>query len=138
MVSETLFQQPKYQAIKVQLIAREKSLSLTTFGRNTDSYISESRLKHGQSELIRLSFRFLHQESRIPDSFLDYAAIHEFRALRDPSCDGSLQSLLHRSSSWKYAENAPQIDATAETILPCYVVTPEDYKGSKHLKLRPR
>ena len=131
----------KKETLQGRTVARAISGLPSTIGMNRRSYIAEVYSKREEPRLVKLSFRFLHYENDLPDSFFDYAVTHKFRAVRDTSCDEPLERMFYsdrfdsadhylgREFTLKYAKGAPQFTIAPETILPCYILTPRDYQG---------
>ena len=126
MWSESLYVKVRHKTIRVRLLAQEPSAPT----RNTDWYIVELQNKSGGKQFARLTYSFLEFEPRLPDSFLDYSAVHKFRAVRDSGCDVPVARLDKRHL--QPARHAPNADLDANDTLPCYVVMPKDYKGTRH------
>jgi hypothetical protein len=127
--SESLHVKKQRETIRVRLVAREAPIAASAFSQNVDSYLIELVDKGGE-HLARLSFRFLPYESPIPEELRDYAIVHTFRATRDRNCDASAAQLA--AQPLQYSTDAPQIRVMKPaSALPCYVVTANDYKGSK-------
>jgi hypothetical protein len=134
--------------ICVRLIAREQPVARTTFGENWDFYLAELQHKEGEHELVRLSYRFLHYQPEIPELAFDYSYRHSFRAVLDGECSGSIAAATRRyvfgpekkieiqKAALRYASAAPRIDEDSNAILPCYVIRPSGYIGSKERKHR--
>jgi hypothetical protein len=127
--SESLHVKKQRETIRVRLVAREAPIAASAFSQNVDSYLVELVDKGGE-HLARLSFRFLPYESPIPEELRDYAIVHTFRATRDRECDASAAQIA--ALPLQYSTDAPQIKVMKpSSALPCYVVTANDYKGSK-------
>jgi hypothetical protein len=129
MWSKSLYFESKHETIRVRMIAQEPSAPTSATTRNTDWYIVELQNKSGEKQFVRLTYSFLYFEPRLPESFLDYSAVHKFRAVRDRSCDLPVARLDKRHL--QPVRNAPDADLDRNDALPCYVVTPKDYKGTK-------
>jgi hypothetical protein len=129
MWSESLYVKVRHETIRVRLIAQEPSAPITATARNTDWYVVELQDKSGEKQFVRLTYSFLYFEPRLPESFLDYSAVHKFSAIRDTGCDLPVARL--DKPHLQHARHAPNADLGADGALPCYVVTPKDYKGTK-------
>ncbi len=141
----------KKETVTVRLVGRASSAPVTSFGANYDSYVAaiQSSKNRNDAPLVKLVYRFLNYDVRIPASLLDYQMALTFRAVRQADCDESTDSLLYnervapsgsvagRDLTFIYAKDAVGITIPADTVLPCYVVTPADYKGSKQIPARP-
>jgi hypothetical protein len=137
---------PRREVIEVRLIASEPSLPGTSFGPNLTSYVAEMRTRNEPPQLVRLVYSHFFSAPPPPKSFLDYAMVHRFGALRDEGCDLPLASMLYsyrfsssangpthligRELTLNYASTAPRELEQDDKILPCYVVRQKDYKGS--------
>lgn len=135
------------EVIEVRLIASEPSLPVTSFGPNLTSYVAEMRYRNEPPRLVRLVYSHFYSAPPPPKSFLDYAMVHRFGALRDEGCDSPLSSMLYsykysssanepahligRELTLNYASTAPREFEQDGKILPCYVVRQKDYKGSR-------
>jgi hypothetical protein len=128
---KSLYVQPQYDTIRVRLVAQEQPAPVTGGARNYDFYLVELQTKDG-SRLARLSYSFLIQEPRIPQSLFDYNLALRFRARRDQTCDITLANL--QKFPVDYSSHAPSLKAQPEEMLPCYVVMADDYKGSSPVK----
>jgi hypothetical protein len=133
--------------LKVRLIGSEPSVPTTSFGPNWKSYVAEVQSGAERPRLVRFVYRYALSAPTMPGTFLDYALVHRFRALRDEACDMPLASMLYsykfssgdfepvrptgRELTLEYASSAPRLSAADPAVLPCYVVGPKDYKGSR-------
>jgi hypothetical protein len=130
------------QVIHFRFVAREYSLPRTSFGRGTESYVAELQLSNGAPSFVLIHYRPLQYEPSVPQSFLDYFAVHTFRAVRDIGCDATIDtiSFSHMTDAWGhpvgraptlvYLRNAPQLPVSLAGMIPCYIVTPSDYRGT--------
>jgi hypothetical protein len=135
--------------VTVRLIGLASPLPVTSFGANYDSYVAAMRLRKDDVSLVKLVYRFMNYDPRFPASLVDYDFVHKFRAVREPDCDEAVDTMLFshritasgatagRDLTFEYAKHAAQIAVAPPTVLPCYVVSPADYKGSKHLPAGP-
>ncbi len=138
---------PKKQLVSVRFLGRAPLMPVTSFGANYESYVAALRSHSNKDEgsLVKLVYRFLTYDSRLPASLLDYNAVHRFRAVREPECDQTVEAMLYGDRpvlpsgtqvsdfSFVYARNALPMQIPEAAVLPCYVVTPADYKGSKNV-----
>jgi hypothetical protein len=121
---------PKPETIRFRLVASERPAPISATARNTDFYVVELQAKSGK-QLALLSYTFLHYESRIPDSLFTFERVLKFHAVRDKSCDSTMER--EAQFDLTYSDGAPQtIDV--KTILPCYVATPRDYRGAERAR----
>lgn len=125
----------------VGLVPLETRMSV---GLNQQSYIFEFD-KPGPGDamlLAKISYRFALREPEMPHSFLSYALLHTLAMRRDESCDeawGTLSKTYRFDEEGKfhgsydpiiYSEGAPRTKVGINVMLPCYVVTPQDYRTS--------
>jgi hypothetical protein len=94
--------------------------------------------------LVKLVYRFLSYDTGLPSVFMDYSYVHRFHAVRQPDCDETADTLqysqhvssvgetLDRNFTFEYAKGAAGTTILSTIVLPCYVVTPDDYRGSTH------
>lgn len=136
--------------IKVRLIAAETSTALTSFDLNWKSYVGEMQTEDGHGQLVRFVYRYSIAAQALPETFMDYALVHQFNAVRDEGCDIPLASMVYsyrfssgdegasrlmgRDLTLEYAKSAPALTIPGEQVLPCYVVGPKDYKRSRSSK----
>jgi hypothetical protein len=131
-----------------RLVAREEPLPTNTVA-NTEMFVAEMvehQEQQANSKLVRLVFRSTNLGATLYGSNFDYSLLHTFRALRDESCDQTYKAVSTKYlflSPWQYlgsanalepAAGAPQISTSDDTVLPCYVITPSDYRGTKTLR----
>lgn len=135
----------KKQSISVRLIGRASSLPLTSFGANYESYVGTLQTKANGLALVKLVYRFMNYQPRFPGSLADHDLVHSFRATRQPDCDERAESIIYSRQvgpagqtseptfSFVYAKNASGISIPPSAVLPCYVVSADDYKGTRSL-----
>ncbi len=136
---------PKKRIVSFRLVGHAAPLPVTSFGANYETYVAALQSRDHQVSFVKLVYRFLPYDASLPASLMDYELVHRFRAVRQPDCDATAESLLYsaqvgptgellgRNFSFVYSRHAAEIAIPAATLLPCYVVTPADYKGSKHV-----
>ena len=138
----------KIQSMSVRLVGRASSTPVTTFGANYQSFVAAFYAHNNHDvTLVKLVYRFLSYDQDLPAALMDYTLVHRFRARRQPDCDESADSILYsrhsspsgkmldREFSFSYARNAAGVTMPPAAILPCYVIAPADYKGSKRVPL---
>ncbi len=97
-------------------------------------------------ETTKIVFRYLGHEDGLSNDFADFDLIHTFKALRDRSCDESWQSFSTKFVVGKdgnllsviiarYVSPDAVQDIPTNQVLPCYVITPQGYKGSKAVRI---
>lgn len=126
-----------------RIVASVTATKQTTNGRNHRDYLFKVENGGGASSIVRLSYRFMHRAGDLPVSFLDPAFVHSFKAVRDPGCDEKLEVLATRyvfdEHGFQFLRTEPALhfvqeedtQLSADTVLACYITTPQDYKGSK-------
>ncbi len=149
VLAGNLIPKPKRVTFSGRMVAKVPTETLSTMGLNYQSYLFEVQSRKEGPELIKVSYRFLIREPQLPASFLDYSLLHKFRMTRDESCDeswGDVSSryvfdregkLSAKLQDIVYARNAPVLQLEAQTSLPCYVATPQDYESTKRVKALP-
>ncbi len=138
-----LARKPQSVVLSGRFIARSHVTAPSSYGANYDSYVFElDRPESNSPAIVKLAYRYLAQDAGIPVSLFDYRQIHKFRMTRDESCDESWDALSMRwtfdesggfqgkESSLQYARNASPPRLEAQTTLPCYIVTPGDYRST--------
>ena len=136
----------KTQTIQFRLIATEDAQYITTLGSSSRSYIAAIESRTGEPQLARIVYRYRIGQAVFTGKLLDYTMLHKFRAVRDESCDVSVdalsysyrfdesnQSFLGKTLSLDYARFAPKVEAGRDEVVPCYTLTPDSYKGSRAL-----
>jgi len=90
---------------------------------------------------VKVEYQFFKWQPTLPDTFFDYSKRYELRVVRDPSCDQTLDQLsymeaedesgkpLGRDYVLRPLEGAPKELLKPELLLPCYVLTPGNYKA---------
>lgn len=127
-----------------RFLGQEPLQSRLSVGLNYQSYIFEiDNPRNSDSPVVKLSYRFALRDPEIPQAFLDYSLLHTFRMSRDESCDEPWSAI---SKSYRfdgngnyggvedtivYSSNAPATQFEGQTMLSCYVVTPDDYRSTK-------
>ena len=142
--SKALHQKPKHVNLTGRIVAHIPLLAYATVGLNHETYIVEVKSKKANNgnELIKLSYRFYLQDDPIPPTFLDYSLEHNFSAIRDESCDEAWSSLstrflsdqgsiTDRKDALVYSKNAPAQSIEPKSVLPCFVMRPDDYHSKK-------
>lgn len=105
---------------------------LTSFGPNRESYIFEMT-SASRSQFVILSYTFLLYEPVLPDVF-DYSRLYTFKAERNEQCCDSIEEVSKRyvfdeqgtflgvKYEIDYAKNAPPLNVSWKTRLPCYLL----------------
>jgi hypothetical protein len=142
---EKLHDSTKKQSVSVRLVGRTPPLPVTTFGANYQSFVATLQTNKDYATQVKLVYRFLSYDQGLPTAFMDYNYVHKFRAVRQPDCDESAATILYSrhssptgetlksNLSFEYARSATGVAIAPTAVLPCYVVTPGDYQGSKRL-----
>lgn len=136
----------KKESVSVRLVGRAASATVSSFGANHQSYVAVLQEGHNKDAvLVKLVYRFLDYDGDLAALFMDYDLVHRFRAVRQPDCDEATDSVLYsrnlmptgeassRAFTFEYAHHAAGVAIPPKTVLPCYVVTPADYKGSDRI-----
>ena len=138
----------KKQSITVRLIGRASFLPVTSFGANYESYVGSLQSKASDSTMVKIVYRFMNYEPRLPGSLADYDLVHTFRATRQPDCDAKAETLIYSQHvgpagqvsepafSFVYAKNASGVSIPPTVLLPCYVVSADGYKGTRTMPAR--
>lgn len=137
---------PKKEVVSVRFVGRAASVPVTSFGANRSSFVAALHSRNSPDvSLVKIVYRFLTYDTSLPASVVDYDVVHRFRALRQTDCDEVADTLLYshrlapsgeilgRDFSFQYAKNASGITIPPAAVLPCYIVTPAGYKGSKRI-----
>jgi hypothetical protein len=118
-----------------KFVARVDGPPLTGFGMNRESYVFEMFSPTG-SQFVTLSNTFLIYQPHLPVFGLDYSKLYKLTAVRDVTCDETLENISRRSVfdryghfvemkySLSYAQNFPSTTLPEKNPLPCYVVAP--------------
>ncbi len=89
---------------------------------------------------IKVVYKFYRRQPTLPESFFDYSVRYQLQAVRDSSCDETLDSLsyeeaadesgkpLGRDYVLRPLEGAPKELLKPDSLLPCYVLRPGNYK----------
>lgn len=108
------------------------SLALPTQGSsffsNYEVFIAERRLPRGQSQLIKLVYKFLPYQKRLSEYIQSNARVYTLRVTREVGCDESLMQLTWSDTSQDTGDMFPGTDKN--TKLPCYVTTADDYQNA--------
>ena len=138
---ELRWQSPKREEMRVRLIALAWSHPRSSFFSSEEVFIAEKQLSHNESSLVKLVYGLLPYQPRLSENGLDYSTVHEFRAVRDPTCDETLSQMnsgevgdwRQAQPSLKYSTDAPALNLQRHRApLPCYVTTAEDYTRPVH------
>jgi len=88
------------------------------------------------SQFVTLANTFLIYQPHLPVWGLDYSKLYKLTAVRDATCDDTLENISRRAVfaphgqfvetnySLAYAQNFPSTTLPWKSPLPCYVVTP--------------
>jgi len=134
------WQSPKMEAVRLRIVALAWNHPRTSFFPNEEIFIAEKELTKDESRLVKLVYDFLPYQPRLSEYGLDYATVHELRAVRDPECDETLAQLIHgplgdwrKQIALKYSTDAPPLNlARHKSLLPCYVTSADDYSRPLH------
>jgi len=99
--------------------------------------------KNRQDTLIKVVYKYLQQEPKLPREFFDYSLRYRLRVTRDRGCDQTLRDVVYvpyRDGSGARvgeslmlfpAKGAPALNPNADLALQCYVLKPGDYQLAK-------
>ena len=114
-------------------VARVDGPPLTGFGMNRESYVFEMYSPTG-SQFVILSDTFLIYQPHLPVWGLDYSKLYKLTAVRNLTCDDTLENISRRAVftphgqfvetkyALSYAQNFPSTTLPWKSPLPCYVV----------------
>ena len=129
--AELRWQDGKKEPIRVRIVAMAWNHPRSSFFSNEEVFVAEKALNQSESRLVKLVYGFLPYQPRLSDNGLDYATVHEIRALRDPECDETLAQMTSPHgprSSLKYSTDSPILNVERRRgPLPCYLTTADDY-----------
>lgn len=90
---------------------------------------------------VKVMYKFFYKtEPALPDSFFDFAKHYELTIARDSSCDETVQNLAYQKNETLEGKplrptyilrplvGAPKDVLKPDAVLPCYVLTPGQYK----------
>jgi len=135
----------KPQKLTFRIVGVAEKLQKSGFSVNRDVFLARAVDKKGPGDLVKIEYRYLGYEQDFPDHMLSSGMTHTFNAVRDHSCDESLQSLrtkyvmgangrLAPIDILRYTGDDLTLDFPAERQLPCFVVQPRTYRGSRQTK----
>ena len=129
--AELRWQDGKKEPIRVRIVAMAWNHPRSSFFSNEEIFVAEKALNQSESRLVKLVYGYLPYQPRLSDGGLDYATVHESRALRDPECDETLAQMTSPHgprSSLKYSTDSPILNVERRRApLPCYLTTADDY-----------
>ena len=141
-VSVEVHPKAKSQKINVRILAAAAPIAKSGFSPNREIYVAEIVGRGRPAPIVKVVFRYLGYEDVLPETALSAEIVHAFNAVRDESCDESLQMLatklivnkdktLSRVGTLRYSSYTNSQWATPDAVLPCYVTSPRDYRGVK-------
>lgn len=89
---------------------------------------------------VKVSYAFFKSDGPLPDSFFDYSKRYELRAVRDPRCDESVNSISYVKNvdesgkpllptyALRFVEGASKAVLKPDAVLPCYMLRPGNFK----------
>ena len=140
---ELYWQQANKQSIRVRLVAMAASYPRSSTYSNQEVFVAAQEIGPGELRLVKLVYEFLPYQPRLSESGLDYAMVHEVRAVRDPHCDETLAAMLgaandRRQLDWEYSTDSPGINfSRRRNPLPCYQTSAQDYGKPVHAPAEP-
>ena len=136
----------KATRISFRIAAVTDHVPPSSFSPNRETYLAYLVLKGAPPTAVKVVFRYLNYEDGLSQDFADFGVVHTFMASRDRSCDESWQSFstavvmghgsLSASVVARFVSTAAVQDIPPEQVLPCYVIAPQGYKGSKPVNTR--
>ena len=137
----------KPQKLTFKIVGVTEKIQKSGFSANRDVFVARAVDKKGHADWIKVEYRYLGYEREFPDEMLSSGMAHTFVAVRDYSCDESLQSLrtkyvidatgkLIPVDVLRYTGHDITLTFPAEQQLPCFVVHPKTYRGSQQIRAR--
>lgn len=115
------------QEVPVRLIGLAFFLPGSSYFSSYEVFIAERRLKKGDTQLIKLVYKFLPYQRRLSEYGLNASGVYKLMVRRDPSCDETLLQM-----SWHQTnQTAPEVLANTAghtEALPCYTTSADDYR----------
>lgn len=145
---EMMKAQKKPERIRFRIAAVTNHVPRSSFSPNRETYLAYLVPKAAPPTAAKIVFRYLSYEDGLSQDFADFGVVHTFKASRDRSCDESWQSFstavvtehdsaLSASVVARFVSTAAAQDIPPEQVLPCYVIAPQGYKGSKVVDVKP-
>lgn len=124
---------PGTEELSVRLIGLALALPTSSYFTNYEVFIAERRMKHDQSQFIKLVYESLPYQRRLSEYPLNSSRVYKLRVRRDSSCDETLLQMTwpegdpHPGS--QYSADSPGLSANdRNSMLPCYRTTADDYR----------
>jgi hypothetical protein len=124
---------PGTEELSVRLIGLALALPTSSYFTNYEVFIAERRMKHDQSQFIKLVYESLPYQRRLSEYPLNSSRVYKLRVRRDSTCDESLLQMTwpetdpHPGS--QYSADSPGLSANdRNSMLPCYRTTADDYR----------
>jgi hypothetical protein len=101
-VAELHWQATKKEHIRVRLVALASHYPRSSFFSSEEVFVAEKELVEGESRLVKLVYGFLPYQPRLSDQGMEYATVHDLRALRDHNCDEALSQMTktEKTDNW--------------------------------------
>lgn len=134
--SQLRWQDPKKEPMRLRLVALAWNHPRSSFFSSDEIFIAEKELDKNETRLVKLVYEFLPYQPRLSEFGLDYMMLHELRAVRDASCDETLEQIIvgplgdwrQAQSQLKYSTDAPPLNLSRpKSHLQCYVTSADDY-----------
>lgn len=139
---ELQWQWPRKESLHLRIVALAWNHPRSSFFASEEVFVAEKQLNKEEGQLVKLVYDFLPYQPRLSETGLDYATVHELRAVRDSSCDETLAEILSgHVGDWRqqqppqvtYSLAAPALNPSRHRRqLPCYVTSAEDYSRAQH------
>ena len=135
----------KPKKLSFRIVGITEKIPKSGFSSNRDVFVATVVDKKGKTNWAKIVYRYLGYEDSFPDRLLSPDLLHEFLAVREPSCDESLASLgtktitatdgrLSSVNILRYTTSEAAVESAGEQQLPCFVVQPRAYRGSRPIK----
>jgi hypothetical protein len=132
----------KPQTVGFRIAAVTEHVARSGFSPNRETYLAYFVSKGQPDVTAKVVFRYLGYEDGLSEGFADFGLVHTFKAVRNRFCDESWQSfstkfVVGRDSTLsaavitRFVSTDAVRDIPDEQVLPCYVITPQGYRGSK-------
>ena len=108
-----------------KFVARVDGPPVTGFGMNRESYVFEMFSPTG-SQFVTLSNTFLIYQPHLPVWGLDYSKLYKLTAVRDATCDDTLENISRRAVLLRMVSSWKRTFACLRPELPFYHATLEE------------
>lgn len=105
----------------------------------------ESKGDRGEQNIrpVQILYAFFKSDGLLPHSFFDHSKLYELHVVRTPRCDESVKKLSYEENEdetgkqlpptyiLRMMDGAPKDLLKPDSILPCYMLRPGDYRVQK-------